>query len=871
MIQPESIPLFTGDLGELERHIDALRVEGDGIRRAGGEAHRQFQGLSAFYEAPEAEELFASTTPVRDTADTYADKVATVVEALSAYAVEVGPIAKRLEALQRQAVGFVAGLKTDTGEFDANWTDDGDKVAEHQSLLHDINVAREQFYAAEIACHNKITALVGGTQYVLGTGAKQFIPRGAELYGYTAAVLDQAKELPWGTPVTQSHDWWDPSDLGYYAKSYLWDGLIVDGVWGTVDGLATLAGFHGSDAAAQSWEGIVRAVVGAETYLMESGGQPPTGVFASDFAQESKVYAKEFAKGFVAWDQWKENPARAAGMVTFNILTLGAGPLKAASAGKAGTAAKVANTVGKVGEVIDPVGAAVKVTGHAAPKIADVAASLRGTNSIPEVTAPHSVLEFADDSGRSVLVIEDGKFVVLRDGKAVSDMPLQERSVTAQAMPKQVPSVRDREFAGVGATSRPQQATAHAGHNLPPQPGHQAPSGGSGGDAPRGAGEVAGSNGVARAGDSGTPGSGTRVAGNGNVGTGSGGPGAAGLDDLSRPGDDAVVGTGHAGDEAARTTNDADQGTGTGSNDGDRELSAAQRKQIEDEHIRKANDPDQTWFKEHYDALGRRRHLLNKDGTPKFVDGVELPQLAKNAEGKWVRAHDLPSGPSEVKWGPKNLGTDTVPDGNLPDLDAAAANRRASVDLTNATKAFEETPSAAAQDALTKAQEAYAARLADVPNNSKISEALGEQAARLHIIPHEFPTAKRITLPKTPNGANMFDDVYSLGDDGHYLIVEEKAPTGDLDWRRGRADPEDLANPHIGDDGGAQGMRVKQGTKPYIRTILAEMTLRGRRDGEIAKALRTALNEGKLQYVLVKANDNPGSSYAGAVLEHLKI
>ncbi|WP_328870974.1 hypothetical protein OHT76_13095 [Streptomyces sp. NBC_00287] len=465
MIQPESIPLFTGDLSELERHIDALRVEGDGIRRAGAEAHRQFQGLSAFYEAPEAEELFASTAPVRDTADTYADKVATVVEALSAYAVEVGPIAKRLEALQRQAVGFVAGLKTDTGEFDENWTDDGDKVAEHQSLLHDINVAQEQFYAAEIACHNKITALVGGTQYVLGTGAKQFIPRGAELYGYTAAVLDQATELPWGTPVTQSHDWWDPSDLGYYAKSYLWDGLIVDGVWGTVDGLATLAGFHGSDAAAQSWEGIVRAVVGAETYLMESGGQPPTGVFASDFAQESKVYAKEFAKGFVAWDQWKENPARAAGMVTFNILTLGAGPLKAASAGKASTAAKVANTVGKVGEVIDPVGAAVKVTGHAIPKISELAAGLRGVDDMPDLSAPHSVLELSDGSK---LVIEDGRFIAYdKHGDLVGEAPRQEPPVAEVAA-----SARGHELSGVGATSRLPEAQGRGGDGASPQSAH---------------------------------------------------------------------------------------------------------------------------------------------------------------------------------------------------------------------------------------------------------------------------------------------------------------------------------------------------------------------------------------------------------------
>jgi hypothetical protein len=115
----------------------------------------------------------------------------------------------------------------------------------------------------------------------------------------------------------------------------------------------------------------------------------------------------------------------------------------------------------------------------------------------------------------------------------------------------------------------------------------------------------------------------------------------------------------------------------------------------------------------------------------------------------------------------------------------------------------------------------------------------------------------------------MFDAVYNLGDDGHYVIVEEKAPSADLDWRQGKNDP-DPADP-TADDGGAQGMRVKQGTRPYIRTILAEMTRRGGRDAEIAANLRAALRDGKLQYVLVKASDNASHSYAGATIEHLKI
>ncbi|MET9578916.1 hypothetical protein ABZY30_25690 [Streptomyces massasporeus] len=802
MIKPESIPLFTGDLGQLEQHTDALREEADGIRQAGGEAHRQFQGLSAFYQAPEAEDLFASTKPVRDAADRFGDKVATVADALRTYAAEVAPIAKRLEQLQSQAATFVAGLKTDGGAFDENWTDDADKVSEHQALLHDVNVAQAAFTAAEIACNNKITALVGGTQYVMNTGDKQLIPRGAELYGYSAEVLDQAKELPWGTPVTQSHDWWDPDDLGYYAKSFFWDGIVVDNVWGTIDGLATLAGFHGSDSAGQAWEGLVRAIVGAETYLMESGGQKPTGIFASDFAQESKGYAKEFAKGFVAWDMWEENPSRAAATVVFNGLTLGAGPLKVASAGKAGAAAKAAATVAKVGDVIDPVGAAVKVTGHAIPKIAQVTENLRGVNNIPDLRAPHSVLELSDGSK---VVIENGEFIPYdKHGNVVSDAPKAEQSAATGDTPEELAG-RERELAGVGGRSQSPQASTNT-------------SGGSAGTTADSGGSVQGH---------------TSHASSPRPGTGH----ASG------------AGSGHEPSSSAARSSGSDPNSGGMNSAGDRELTAEERKRIRDEHVWKANN-DPAWREEHYDALDRRKEAA------RIVDGVELPILARDANGKLVSKYDLPSGPSDVKYGRTPLGPDSADPVHRPELDRLAKDRKVAGHLTDASKAVEDAPTPEAHEALKRAQEAYTEQLGDVPNNSKISEKLGEKAAELHVVPHEFPGAEWVPLPKTPNGADMFDQVYKLGDDGGYVIVEAKAPSADLGWRRG-------AGPY-------EGMMVKQGTKEYFYTILEKMWARGGKDTEIANALEDALEDGKLQYVLVKANENTGS-YAGAVMEYFKI
>jgi hypothetical protein len=843
VIDPSGIPQFTGDFNQLDKDTSGLRGDAIGIRNGGMDVHSRFQMLEAFYTAPEADDLFATTQPVMDKADIFATKLETVADALDTYSVEARPLAKRLAQLKTDAFAFV-----DSVEGDDDWTYDGDKIHRHQELMDGVATAESAFREAERRAATKISSLVGGPEFVVDDG-HHTVDKKTVMYGYDLDVLKHAKKTPWGVPESESHHAWE---VGYWAKSFFWDGLVIDNIWGGIKGLGTLVGWNGSDAAGDAWGHLGDVVSGIGQYTAKPYDALMDWAIGPDKESATEVRqkkaAKDFAKSMVAWDMWSENPARAAATVVFNGLTLGAGPLAvAAKGGEVGAVAKGAGIAAKVGEYIDPVAVGLKATGKAIstlPKLSDLTAGIRtGIGASADSQRIHSVIELGDGSK---VVIEDGKFIpVDKHGNVVGDTPRQEAVADARSTPEEAPA-QQREPAGVGATSRTPGATTHVG-------------------------ETSGRAGASHPVGPETPRPGAGPVSNGHAGTGSGSHGGGGPDDLGRTGDDAAGGAGHAGDEAVPPAHHADEGTGNGGHGGERELTAAERKQIQDEHIRKANDPDRTWFKEHYDLVGRRRHLLNADGTKKLVDGVELPQLAKNAGGKWVAAHDLPSGPSEVKWGPKDLKTDTVPDGNLPDLDTAAADRRASVDLTNAAKAFEETHSATAQEALAKAQEAYTARLGDVPNNSKISEALGEKAARLHVIPHEFPTADRINLPKTPNGANMFDDVYRLGDDGHYLIVEEKAPTGDLDWRHGRADPEDPTNPHIGDDGGAQGLRVKQGTKPYIRTILAEMTLRGGRDAEIAKTLRTALTEGKLQYVLVKANNNPGSAYAGAVLEHLKI
>ncbi|MEU0112120.1 hypothetical protein ABZ313_43190 [Streptomyces sp. NPDC006251] len=958
MIQPEKIPQFTGNLEQLETDYADLKKDAGHVRDAGGDIHSRFQGLSAFYQAPEAEKLFATTKPVKEKADAFADDLEKVSGALSSYATEIRPLVAKLKQLKADAAAFVSSVKDDD-----EWEYDEDKVDEHNKLRDDITATVAAFWAAERTCHNKITALWGGTQMVAGDGSDK-----KNQYGFNAEDMKNAK-LPWGDPVEEKHKWYE---VGHWVKSFVWDGLIVDGIWGTIKGLGTLVGFGGWEAMGQAWKGlaqlatglVITAIPGAQAWFWTASDKD-----MPSWLRDSRTAMKETGKALVAWDQWGKNPARAAGAVTFNVLTTvftGGAGAAASGAGKAGAVAKALSVAGKAGRVIDPMTYIAKGAGAGLSKIGDITKGLKGVGNIdipalpenavtlPEGTAilpdgtvrlpdgasvpegatklPDGNVRLPDDvpvlpEGTTKLPTEDGAPAryydpdgnildehgnVLQksaDGPGdVVDQPHMPDTPTTGAdtpranSPAQQPALvtagaHTAEGAGqhirlgnsldegLGDVGRVGDdgvtPVVHAGGNLPGSALGDHLAGSTADHLP---GSASGANTPVNAFDAHTP---TGTTTNTVPGTETGGHGRTGHpNDTSRPhsdghelprGDSRLPGPLHespvgggalddagglgsdelnhmdgTGDPATTPEQQPHDGTGHGSHNGQRELSVEERKRIQDQHVWKANnDPD--WFAEHYDEIGRRK------SAERIVDGVELPILTKDANNNWIAKYNLPHGPSETKFAHTPLGPDSVPPTHRPPLDEAARNRRLSVDLTNAERAYEEKPSLTHERNLKEAQSAYAEHLEGIPNNSKISEHLGEQAAKLHVIPKEFPHAEWVELPKTANGANMFDQLYKLGD-GEYLIVEAKAPSGELGWRNGM--------------GSAQGMRVKQGTREYVETIIAEMQSRAPhspRDGRLALDLLKALKAEKLQYVMVKASDNPGSAYAGATLDHFKI
>lgn len=904
-VDPVGIPVFTGDLAVLDTKVTALSGHGAAIATAAGDVHRSFGGLSAFYKAPEAEQLFATTGPVAATGQVLSSDLAVIAGALGTYSDDAFPLVEKLKALKRDAVAF--RVKVDGDE---KWREDGDLVEENNRRRSEIAEAWAAFQEVERACHTKIVALVGGTALKTGDGSGK---KGT--YGYDAEALKQAKSLPWGEAVEESTPWWQVWEHAYdFGK-----GFLVDGVWGTLKGLGTLAGFEGGDAAKQAWTGLAKLATGLSPAAMLVLHTLPGD--HSAWIRDSQTAVKETGKALIAWDQWGSNPSRAAGAVTFNVLTTaftGGTGGAAAGAGKAGLAAKALSLTSKTARAVDPMTYVFKGAGAGLSKISDVMAGLKGLGRFEAPTIkvdgaialPEGAVHLPDGAIRlpSGSAVPDGA-IKLPDGNIklpegttalppgtvklpvdgpsqfmdpkgniydaagditqhAKDAPTGKPDTGADIPRVDAPKadspatagIPEREPAGVGGRgddairlgSDISDPLRRGDHTLDHTPGGHA------GDqmptnnldsTPRGGGHAEGPSGTSH-GD-GPSGTGSHTEGPGGGGhheppsTGGGTrlpetPGTGGLNDAA-----------HGTDDAARPAHPP----------GERQLTAEEIKVKQDEFVRRANDPDKSWFDLYYRSDGHRHSIHTQ------IDGVDLPILAKDSDGSWISKHDLPSAPSETKYGRDPLTRGSTPVGQIDHLDDVAKDRKVSVDLSNAERAHKAAPTEQTLGAMERAREQFIDHFDDqTSNNSSYSERLGEDAARLHVMPERFKDAVEQPLPKTPNGANMFDQLYRRPN-GKFLIIEAKAPGSGLIWRRGK--------------GAAADMMVKQGTRPYLETILAEMEARpllastdseGKvwTNAELVAELRPALGNGNVEYAMVKAAEGKGT-YAGAVLEYFKI
>ncbi|MGP3735783.1 hypothetical protein ACTWJ9_21760 [Streptomyces sp. GDS52] len=852
LIDPQKIPQFTGDLEQLGTDHMLLTGEALAFRQSGSDVHTRFQGLSACYTAPEAEQLFATTAPVAAKADEFADDLEKVAAALSAYETEIQPLVARLKSLKRRAETFrqqIAG--------DDDWREDDDNVQLNNDLVYDVNATTEAFWLAEITCHDTITALVGGSKLILEDGAdKRLVERGTRTYGFTAELLNQSEELPWGNIVEKERhglDW-----LGHQVWEF-GKGFVVDGVWGTIQGLGTLVGFDGWDAAGEAWKGLGKLatgvlitavpVVGAAYWAMPEDKLP-------SYLRDSRNAVKETGKALVAWDQWGENPARAGGAVTFNVLTTvftgGAG-----AAAKSGAVARTVGALGRTARLVDPMTYLGKAATFGTVKVTDLFAGLRGVHAgaydnvlagAGRVQPDGSVVRVADDTPvirDNVVEWPDGTRLNLDDGSVVrADGTAAPAKVELSAADRELleRSLPHEEGALVGAGDR---AGAHSAGGTAAHVGGDA-TGRAGGNTAATAhvGEHAGARGT------------DTVPARDTGGHAAGGDGHAGDGGT----DGGAIPAQHAGTGGGRAGGDGSGGSPSSSRDPldlEREV---MRRQVE----RANNDPQ--WFKDHYRENGYRRDTTAEGGY-----GQAVPQITLNpfAPPKWIAASDMPPAIKEsyVRPDPIEGKPADLPGTTRDYLDEQAAKRDTAVKADKA-----------AEDVLKDAEKAYAANptdelaaardLADETHSplhgdaNRQAELLGEYAAERHAIPEHYKGAAR--LDDGAFGNNRFDQVYRTTD-GRYVVVEAKgSTTAPLGVRKGHSN-----------------RLVTQGTKEYFETILKEMEKRANRnerkgvksgDADLLKSaeaerkladdLNKALEKEQVDYVLVKAKPD-GAKYAG--------
>ncbi|MFE7462847.1 hypothetical protein ACFU6R_01905 [Streptomyces sp. NPDC057499] len=859
-VDPLGVPVFTGDLALLDVKVTELSGRGAKIAETAGDVHTSFGGLSAFYQAPEAEQLFATTAPVAAKGRSLSEDLSVVAGALGTYSQDAFPLVEKLKALKRDAGAFRVKANADD-----DWDEDGDLVEENNRRRAEIAEVWAAFQEVERACHAKIVALVGGPPLKTGDGSGK-----AGTYGYDAEALKQAESLPWGEAVEESVPWWQVWEHAYdFGK-----GFVVDGVVGTVKGLGTLVGVDGWDDMKQAWTGLAKLATGLSPITMLTLHLLPGD--HSEWIRDSQAAVRETGKALVAWDEWGSNPSRAAGAVTFNVLTTvftGGSGSAAAGAGKAGLAAKALSVVGRTARVVDPMTYVFKGAGAGLTRIGDAFTRLKALDatSIPPlpdhvITVPEGTVRLPDGTLHlpEGAAIPDGatalpngtiklpeEAVALPEGSVrspFSDDPVyydrhgnlyNENGALIQRAEQAVKEPNlDAHLPAEIREPALTAATAHhtADHTPGGTTGHTPPHNHLDDTTPTG--RPPGNDPTHHSGGSGT----------GPVGdhppTGSASD--SGLSGIPHPG-----GPGRGSGLGDSLTPPSSQPVPRPDfmHDGPnpyRSRKPLTPEQIEEIQVYRANE-EPGYFERFYRKDGTRVRVERIDES-----GLTPPQLTRLLEtDPWIRAKDAPQPPSPHYLDEKYISVTekTVKSkSRLKALNEMARKRFEAIQWDNLTEKFRADAdknhkilnTSDSGKILKEATEEYKAAHTEMRD---AAEALGEGAAELHYMADRYPDFEQQPLLGPKNGNDQFDQVWK-NEDGKYVVIEAKSSS--------KAD--------LGRRTLPSGRQVSQGSREYFFEIIEKMRRRG--EGETAQALVDALDDGKLEYVLVRGNKNSGT-YTG--------
>ncbi|WP_278103736.1 hypothetical protein AB0870_03215 [Microbacterium proteolyticum] len=376
------------------------------VSEHGSNVHFKWQGMAGVYEAPESPTLLGLMAPVSSQATQVGDNLAEVSAALVAFAADVRPIKAELDSLRAQAQAFVDSIRSGVRVQEVNpawtaaqssyggatamptyqgswgssttgsstaaapeqyrtvtkeWHESQEHVDRNNELIAAVNAQQVKLWEAERACANRIRALYGAQPLHAATSEDDAL-------GYGISEIPEGTDVPWGAEVERTEDCAEGT-VRFVVKDFLWEGIIVGGLGGTIGGLLTLTvgfdpatwTFFSPDAYGAAWGGMLQLGVGlalqSEPNRSILWADDVAGMFGARFlppeVQQLRANAGEAwlttGKALIAWDKWQDDPGTALGESVFNVGTI----LVPAGAAVSGvkTAAGATSAIARTGEV----------------------------------------------------------------------------------------------------------------------------------------------------------------------------------------------------------------------------------------------------------------------------------------------------------------------------------------------------------------------------------------------------------------------------------------------------------------------------------------------------------------------------------------
>lgn len=389
------------------------------VSEHGSNVHFRWQGMAGVYEAPESSTLLGLMAPVSSQATQVSDNLSEVSAALIAFAADVRPIVAELASLRTQAEAF--GREVDGGvrvrEINPAWTaaqspygtaaaapayqgswggsttapstpeqyryvtkewhESQDHVDRNNELIAAVNAQQVLLWEAERACANRVRALYGAAPLHAATSEDDAL-------GYGISEIPEGTEMPWGAEVERTEGCGEAT-ANFVVKDFLWEGIAVGGIWGTVQGLGTLVlgynpetgDFFSGDAYGAAWgnlgmllfagaanTGVLAPIFQSDSLLQSLGMDGFLPQEVRDFKAQADEAAINTGKALIAWDKWQDDPGTALGESVFNVGTalIPVGGAAVAGVKTASTAASVVSKMAKVVDFVDPAALAMNGT-----------------------------------------------------------------------------------------------------------------------------------------------------------------------------------------------------------------------------------------------------------------------------------------------------------------------------------------------------------------------------------------------------------------------------------------------------------------------------------------------------------------------------